>query len=90
MSEIHETQVTLINEQGLHTRPAQLFVETAVKFESDIEVIFDDLTANGKSIMSLMGLLAFKGSVINIRAIGKDSKEAVESLKKLVESGFEQ
>lgn len=86
----HEIEVELVNEQGLHTRPAKLFVETADKFRSDIEVSFDGISANGKSIMGLLGLLAYQGCKLRIRATGEDAREAVEALSELVRSGFQE
>jgi len=83
-----EIEVELINEQGMHTRPAKLFVETAVKFTAEIEVSYDGLTANGKSIMGLLGLLAYRGCRLVISANGADAKAAVDSLARLVNSGF--
>ncbi len=84
----HDLEVELVNEQGMHTRPAKLFVETAVRFQSEIEVSYDGLTANGKSIMGLLGLLAYKGCRLNIRAVGEDAPDALKALEKLVSSGF--
>ncbi len=86
----HEIEVELVNEQGLHTRPAKLFVETADRFRSDIEVSFDGITANGKSIMGLLGLLAYRGCRLRISATGEDAQQAVEALAQLVRSGFQE
>ncbi len=83
-----EIEVELVNEQGMHTRPAKLFVETAVRFTSEIEVSYDGLSANGKSIMGLLGLLAYRGCRLSISATGEDAKEAVTALAALVGSGF--
>ena len=38
---------------GLHTRPGAKFVELCNKFESDIEIFFNDKVANGKSIITV-------------------------------------
>lgn len=81
-------EVELVNEQGMHTRPAKLFVETAVKYKSEIEVSYDGLSANGKSIMGLLGLLAYRGCRLEITATGDDAKAAIEALAGLVRSGF--
>ena len=88
MGNLYETEVTLVNGQGLHARPAKMFVELAIKFSSDVDVVFKDLTANGKSIMGLLGLLAYKGCTLTIRATGDDAQEAVTALAELVSSGF--
>jgi len=85
---LHEADVTLVNSQGLHVRPAKLFVELAIKFSSDVDVVYKDLSANGKSIMGLLGLLAYKGCTLTIRATGVDAEAAVAALADLVNKGF--
>ena len=80
--------VTIVNSQGLHLRPAKLFVEVASKFHSRIEVIKDDLRIDGKSILSILTLGAAQGSQICLAADGPDSQAAVDALARLVESGF--
>ncbi|HXE57120.1 MAG TPA: HPr family phosphocarrier protein [Gemmatimonadales bacterium] len=79
---------TIVNELGLHARPAAQFVKLASSFESDIEVVKDSLAVNGKSIMGMMMLAAEQGSTISIRAEGRDEREAVDALAALVERGF--
>lgn len=83
-----ERQFTVANKLGLHARPAALFVQTANRFESLIEVRKDDLMADGKSIMGIMTLAAEMGSLISVSATGKDAEEAMEALAKLIESNF--
>ena len=53
-----KVEVTIKNKAGLHARPSSLFVQTASKYDSDINVIFDDAVINGKCIMGLMLLAA--------------------------------
>ena len=83
-----EKQFTVTNKLGLHARPAALFVQTANRFEADIEIQKEDLKADGKSIMGIMTLAAEMGSQIFIRAAGKDAEQALEALGKLIESNF--
>lgn len=79
-----EKKLTIRNEQGLHARPAAIFVQIANKYESDIVVKKGRQEVNGKSIMGLLTLAAEKGSRINIRANGPDAKEAVEELERVI------
>jgi len=79
-----EKNLVIRNKQGLHARPAALFVQIASKFESDITVRKDQEEVNGKSIMGLMTLAAEKGSVIHIRIQGPDAKEAMRELEKII------
>ncbi len=79
---------TIVNRLGLHARAAAAFVQTAGKFSSEIWVEKDDVEVNGKSIMGLMMLAAEKGSTINVRALGEDCVEAMNTLEELVAKGF--
>lgn len=65
-----------------------MFVKTASRFQSDIWVEKDGEKVSGKSIMGLMMLAAGKGSQLALTAEGPDAQQALESLKKLVESSF--
>ena len=76
------------NKLGLHARPAAVFVQTANRFESSVEVQKEELTIDGKSIMGIMTLAAEMGSSITVRATGKDAALAMEALGKLIESNF--
>ena len=44
--------------------------------------------ANGKSLLSILTLACPLGSRLTIRAEGKDAREAVESIGKLIEEKF--
>lgn len=79
-----EKKLTIQNEQGLHARPAAIFVQIANKYESDIVVRKGKQEVNGKSIMGLLTLAAEKGAKLNIKANGPDAKEAIEELEKVI------
>ncbi len=81
--------VTLTNPEGLHARPAALFVREANKYESNLEIESENRKVNGKSIIGIMSLGAFHGETITISANGSDAEEMVESLAKFLEKGFE-
>ncbi|MCD6335017.1 MAG: phosphocarrier protein HPr [Candidatus Latescibacterota bacterium] len=83
-----ERSVEILNELGLHARPAQLIVRTADQFRSKIFLSKDGVEVNGKSIMGVMMLAAAQGSTLVIRAEGADEREAVAALVALVESKF--
>ena len=79
-------KVVINNEQGLHARPAALFVQVANKFDSRITVKRDAEEVNGKSIMGILMLGAEKGSIIVIEAEGSDANLAVMELEKVITS----
>ncbi len=72
------------SKQGLHARPAALFVQIANKFDSDIFVVKDGEEVNGKSIMGILMLAAEKGAKVCLKAIGTDAEEAVIELEKIL------
>jgi phosphocarrier protein HPr len=74
------------NKQGLHARPAAIFVQIANKFDSRISVRHDDEEVNGKSIMGILMLGAEKGSLIVVEADGEDAQAALGELEKLISS----
>jgi phosphotransferase system HPr (HPr) family protein len=83
-----ERSVKIVNRLGLHARPAAEFVKLAGRFECDIRVEKSGLEVNGKSIMGVLMLAAEHGSMIVIRAQGKDADEAMAALVELVDRGF--
>ena len=81
--------MTIVNREGLHARPAAMFVKTSNRFSSEIWVSKEGEQVNGKSIMGVMMLAAEHGSVIEVSAEGDDAEEALAALETLVGSGFE-
>nr|WP_307774820.1 HPr family phosphocarrier protein [uncultured Cetobacterium sp.] len=80
-----KVNVTIKNKAGLHARPSSLFVQVASKYDSDINVIFEDEVINGKSIMGLMLLAAEQGRVLTLECDGSDEDEMLEELVDLIE-----
>ena len=79
-----EKRLVIKNEQGLHARPAALFVQIANKYESDVVVKKGRHEVNGKSIMGIMTLAAEKGTAIRLKINGPDAKEAMEELERVI------
>ncbi|GEM_PF-269006 len=70
--------------QGLHARPAALFVQVANRFRSTIRVRKGHQEVDGKSIMGLLTLAASRGSTIQVTAKGADAPEAMHALEQLI------
>jgi phosphocarrier protein len=79
-----EKTITIKNKQGLHARPAALFVQIANKFNCDITIHKGRQKVNGKSIMGIMMLEAGAGSRIVIAADGDDAEQALSELENLL------
>ena len=76
------------NRAGMHASAAVKFVQLAAHFKSEIRVIKDGSSVNGKSIMGLLTLVAACGLSIVIEAEGPDADNAVAALGALVDNGF--
>jgi phosphocarrier protein len=85
---MQEVEVTIRHKVGLHARPAALFVQTANKFSSDIQVINSDRQADAKSILSVLTLGAGQGAVVKLIAQGEDEERAIQTLRQLIEKNF--
>ena len=80
--------VTVQNQVGLHARPATFFIQKANEFKSSIWVEKEERRVNAKSLLGVLSLGLMGGTDIRIIADGSDEESAVESLVKLVQSGF--
>lgn len=84
---MYKDKVTVINESGLHARPASMLVKLAKEFSSDIKLISQDKNGVAKSILSVMSLNLAKGDEVEIEAVGQDEKEAVKALVTFIKEG---
>jgi len=83
-----KTTVTIINKLGLHARASAKFVSTAARFQSQLDVIKDKKTINGKSIMGVMTLAASIGSILTLQIDGPDEQEMEKALVELINNRF--
>lgn len=81
-------EVVIENRNGLHARPAAMFVKISSRYRAEVWVEKDGERVNGKSIMGLMMLAAGKGSKLHVLAEGADADKAVAEIKNLVETRF--
>lgn len=78
----------VINETGIHARPASVLTKEASDFVSDIKIVKGDVIADGKSIINILSMGLKKGDEVTIEAEGVDEKTALEHIKKLFENKF--
>ncbi|OGO10845.1 MAG: hypothetical protein A2Z66_04755 [Chloroflexi bacterium RBG_13_66_10] len=84
-------RLTVVNEVGLHARPAALFVNAASSFQASVQVRNATTSSDwvdGKSILGVLVLGVEKGHEIEVRVEGPDEVEAREALSALVSSDF--
>jgi phosphocarrier protein HPr len=80
MTTMAEKVFKVISESGIHARPATILVQTASKFNSDLNLEYNGKTVNLKSIMGVMSLGIPKGAQIKITAEGADAADAIAAL----------
>ncbi len=88
MTVLHQQDLIIRNNRGLHARAAAKFVKCAEKYDAEIIVTKDENQVSGTSIMGLMLLAASKGTAINVAVSGNQAEEAMQALSLLVEDKF--
>ena len=85
-------KVQILNRYGLHGRPTTMFVKLANRFEAEVRVCRDGDTeeVDGKSALALLSLGVDHGGVLQIKARGRDAREAVQALAALVRNRFQE
>ncbi|MFY4773512.1 phosphocarrier protein HPr [Metabacillus sp. RGM 3146] len=73
-------------ETGIHARPATVLVQTASRFDADVNLEYNGKTVNLKSIMGVMSLGIAKDAEIKITANGSDEAEAVAAIEETMKN----
>ncbi len=76
-----EFKYTITDEQGIHARPAGLFVKIAAHYVSKITIEKEGKAVDAKRILGLMGLSAKKDTEIILKVDGEDEEEAFTELR---------
>lgn len=85
---MYSREVAVLNQVGLHARPATFFIQRANEFSSSVWIEKDASKVNAKSLLGVLSLGITRGTTITIIANGADEKEAVDSLANLVTTNF--
>ena len=80
--------LTIRNELGLHARAAARIVALGDQFRSQLYFIRNNQEVDGASILSILSLACPKGSRLEARIVGNDSKEFMQALTKLFNERF--
>ena len=81
-------RVRVLNEQGLHARPAARLAQEAQKFACDISLALGEERVDAKSILDILTLAAGHGSELELRAAGPDARDALARLGSLIRNRF--
>lgn len=79
-------ELTIIDEMGLHARPASQIVAFSNKFKSNIDIEHKDKKVNLKSVMLVMSLGVPHGDKITLHFNGEDEETACEQLVEFITS----
>ena len=85
-----EKTIKIVNNAGLHTRPAATIVKLASKYKCEFFISKDGLNINGKSIIGVMTLAAEMGSELLLTFEGEYEKEASEEISDYFNRGFDE
>lgn len=84
--------VVIKNPTGLHLRPAGLFCKTAMQFGCKIMIEKTarqgTVSANAKSVLSVLGACIKSGDEIMIVCEGEDEDEALREMVQIVRDGL--
>ena len=75
---------------GLHARAAAKLVRVASAFQSQVHLrrLEGDVTADAKSILSVLMLAAGRGTEVQASADGVDEEAAMDAIERLFAEGF--
>ncbi len=83
--------IEIINEVGLHAKPASYFVQIATCFRNcSIWIETADKRLNAKSSMCVLSLGISKGDLVTILADGENEEVAVDVLVSVILSNFDE
>ncbi len=81
-------KVTIMNNIGLHARPATFFIQKANAYKSSLWVEKGDRRVNAKSLLGVLSLGIAKDSEILLIADGADEQAALDGLVDLITNGM--
>lgn len=81
-------EAVVMNQVGLHARPATFFTQKANEFKSSVWIEKDERKVNAKSLLGVLSMGIVKDTAVNIVADGPDEELAVNTLCQLISSDF--
>ena len=77
-------RITIIDENGIHARPASEIIVAASKYDGNVFIIKSGKKMIVKDVLALMDLALFKGDTIEIIADGKDSDKIESEIENII------
>lgn len=76
--------VSVGSSQGLHARPAKLFVEAAQGTGAEVTIAKGEKSVNAASILGVMSLGVDKGDEVTLTAEGEGAEAALDTLEEFL------
>lgn len=83
-------KIVIANPTGLHLRPAGVFCNIAMRYESKITFQFKNITSNAKSVLSVLGACIKEGDEIELFCEGVDEEEALAGMIQAIKDGLDE
>jgi phosphocarrier protein HPr len=87
-SKMIQKNLLVENKLGIHARPAGRIVEITSKAKSSVQMRFEGVKANAKSILNVMMLAVEPGAEVEFTIEGEDELSVMASLEKLFSERF--
>jgi phosphocarrier protein len=84
-----EQEIEVRNPNGLHARPAALFIQIANKYDSSVKLEKDGEAIDGKSIIGILSLGINKGAKVKLIVEGTDARDAFAELQEFLQKNHE-
>lgn len=84
-TEMMERTVRVGNQMGLHARVATMMVQTMQNYSCQVTLMKDGVEVDARSVLGLLLLAATPGSEIVVKALGPDSREAIQEISRLIQ-----
>ncbi len=82
-------EITIVNPQGLHLRPASQLCEAALEFRSKCTMMIGGKEYNLKSVLSVLSGQVTAQKEITLVCEGSDEQEALKTLSRILSAGKE-
>ena len=81
-------KVTITNPTGLSFKTGRNLCNMASRYQCKVTFEYDNISANAKSVLSVLGACIKKGDEIELTCEGEDEEEAMRAMVEAIEGGL--
>ncbi|TVM16282.1 HPr family phosphocarrier protein [Oceanidesulfovibrio indonesiensis] len=89
MTTTARAEVRVLNEQGLHARPAAKLAQEAQKYGCEVFLVAGEERVDAKSVVDILTLAASKGTELVLEVSGEGADKAAHRLAEFFRNRFE-